>query len=443
MTTKTMKRALVASLSAAAVLATAACSSTPAAPGTAAPGGGAAPGGAASTANWDEKGPITYVQGKDTSGNLKAEIDEWNAANPNEQVTFVELSDSADQQRDAMIQRARASSDEYTVMSVDVVWTAEFAANGWLEEMPADKFPLEGHLDGAVDAVTYFNKAYAYPSTSDGGLLYYRKDLLDAKGVQPPKTWAEMKAACDAILPEQSGMSCYAGQHQKYEGLTVNISEAINSAGGDVINDAGAPAVNSPEAVAGVQWMVDGFKSGLIPSEAITWKEEESRQAFQDGKILFLRNWPYVWQLAQKSDGSSKVNGKIAVSPLPGKDGPGVSSLGGHNMGISKFAKNKGTALAFIKWMNSEANQKRRLETSSLAPSLESLYDDASLQEKFPYLKTLGDSIATAKPRPKAVQYGDVTLAIQDATYAALQGQKEPKSAFDELQTKLAGLVKQ
>ena len=79
MTSKTVKRALVASLSAAAVLVTAACSSTPAAPGTAAPGGQAA----GPAANWDEKGPITYVQGKDTSGNLKAEIDEWNAANPN------------------------------------------------------------------------------------------------------------------------------------------------------------------------------------------------------------------------------------------------------------------------------------------------------------------------------------------------------------------------
>ncbi len=437
MTSKTMKRALVASLSAAAVLATAACSSTPAAPGSAAPGGGAASG-----ANWDEKGPITYAQGKDTSGNLAAEIKEWNAANPNEQVNLVELSDSADQQRDAMIQRARANSGEFTVMSVDVVWTAEFAANGWLEELPADKAPLTGHLKGSVDSVTYFNKVYAYPSTSDGAMLYYRKDLLDAKGLQAPKTWAEMKSACDAILPEHSGMACYAGQHQKYEGLTCNIAEAVNSAGGEFLTADGKPAVDSDAAVAGVQWMVDGFKSGMIPAEAITWKEEESRQAFQDEKILFLRNWPYVWNLAEKTDGSSKVAGKIAVAPLPGKDGPGVSTLGGHNMGISKFAKNKGTALAFIKWMNSEENQKRRLETSSLAPSLQGLYDDAALQAKFPYLKTLGDSISTAKSRPKAVKYGDVTLAIQDATYAALQGQKDPKSAFTELQTKLTELTK-
>ena len=155
--------------------------------------------------------------------------------------------------------------------------------------------------------------------------------------------------------------------------------------------------------------MIDGFKSGMIPKEAITWKEEESRTAFQDSKILFLRNWPYVWNLANGS--KSKIAGKFAVAPLPGKAGPGVSTLGGHSFGISKFAKNKGTAMKFINWMQTKENQTRRLEVSSLAPVLEELYDDPALQAKFGYLKTLGDSIRNAKPRPKAVKYNDVTLA--------------------------------
>ena len=81
------------------------------------------------------------------------------------------------------------------------------------------------------------------------------------------------------------------------------------------------------------------------------------------------------------------------------------------------------------------------LEKAPLAPSLKALYDDAELQAQFPYLETLGESIAGAASRPKAVRYGDVTLAIQDATYAALQGQKEPQAAFSELQTKLTELT--
>jgi multiple sugar transport system substrate-binding protein len=392
--------------------------------------------------NWDERGPITYAQGKDTAGVWKPVLDQWNAAHPNEQVQFVELSPEADQQRADMIKRGQAKSGEFSVMSVDVVWTSEFAANGFLQELPADKFPTTGMLKSAVDASTYFNKLYAYPQGSDGAMLYYRKDLLDKAGLQPPKTWAEMQAACDKVLPSQKGMSCYAGQHQKYEGLTCNIAEAVNSAGGEFITADGKPAVNTPAAIAGLQWMVDGFKSGMIPADAITWKEEEGRQAFQDGKLLFHRNWPYVWNLASKTDGSSKIVGKFAVAPLPGKDGPGVSTLGGHNIGISAFTKNKGTAGDFIKFIASEPIQKTFLEKGSLAPILESLYADPALNKQFPYLTTLGESIKTAKARPKAVKYGDVTLAIQDATYSALQKQVEPAAAFGDLQTKLEGLLK-
>jgi multiple sugar transport system substrate-binding protein len=430
---RTTRRVLAAALSVGALLVTAACSSAPAA-------SPAASGSAAAGANWDEFGPIVYAQGKDTSGNLKAQIDQWNSDNPNEQVTFRELSDSADEQRAEMIKRGQSKSGEFTVMSVDVVWTSEFAANGWIQELPADKFATTGFLKAAVDSATYFNKLYAMPSSSDGAMLYYRKDILDKEGQKPPTTWDEMQQVCDKILPGQSGMSCYGGQFQKYEGLTCNFAEGVNSAGGAILDANGKPTVNTPEAVAGLTWMVDGFKTGRIPKEAITWKEEESRQAFESGKILFLRNWPYVWNLSNGS--KSKIAGKIAVAPIPGKTGLGVSTLGGHSYGISTFAKNKGTAMKWINWMLRPENQKTQLQKASSAPVLESLYNDPELVKQFPYLPTLLTSIQNAKPRPKAVAYGDVTLAIQDAAYAALQGQAEPQAALDALQTKLQGLIK-
>ncbi len=161
---------------------------------------------------------------------------------------------------------------------------------------------------------------------------------------------------------------------------------------------------------------------------------------------MFLRNWPYVYSLASKTDGSSKVAGKFAIAPIPGLSGPGVSTLGGHNMGISAFSKNKGTALAFIQWWNSEENQKANLIQTSNAPTVVSLYSDAELTKKFPYLPTLYASIQKAQSRPKVVKYGDATLAIQDAAYAAITygatgSGTDPKAAFDALQTKLTSII--
>lgn len=430
------RRVLVAAVSLSAVLAVAACGGSSDTPEAGA-------GSSAPALDLSKKGPIEYWQGKDTSGNVKNIIAAFNKDHPGEEVTLRELPDNADQQRQQMIQNTEIKNPDMAVLSVDVVWTAEFAANGYVEALPADQFPTTDFLPATVKSATYFNKLYAYPVSSDGGLLYYRKDLLDKYNLEAPTTWADMKKACETIKAGEndSALNCFAGQYNKYEGLTVNFAEAVDSAGGTIIGDDGKPAVDSDGAKQGLSFLVDSFKDGTIPKGAITWQEEQGRQAFQDGKLIFHRNWPYVYALAQKTDGSSKVAGKFDVAPLPGLSGAGVSSLGGHNMAIAKNATNKGTAAEFIQFMASKETQKSNVLAVSSAPTNASLYEDADVVKKYPYMPILLKSISTAKPRPIAVKYGDVTLAIQDAAYGALQGNTEPAAALSSLQTKLGTLV--
>ena len=432
------KTLAVGAVAMAAALGLAACSGSS--------GGSSSSSGSAASGKLEGRGPITYVQGKDTSGTVQQQLDRWNKLHPSEKVTLIELPDSADAQRQQMIQNAQTKSDAYTVLSTDVVWTSEFAANQWISPIPEAGLPLDKMLPPVVETAKYRGKLYAVPATSDGGLLYYRTDLLKAANIAaPPKTWAEMTADCKKIqaLPQGKGLGCYAGQFEKYEGLTVNAAEAINSAGGVITDANGKPNVNTPEAKKGLQFLVDGFKQGYIPKAAITFQEEQGRQAFQEGKLIFHRQWPYQYALANKNDGSSKVVGKFAVAPLPGPDGPGVSSLGGHNLAISAFAKNKATALDFIKFFSNEENAKQNLLINSNAPVYSELYADPELIKKFPYLPTLKASIEKAQPRPRVVKYGEVTAAIQEAAYGAMTGATSVDDALSTLQSKLEGLTKQ
>jgi multiple sugar transport system substrate-binding protein len=406
--------------------------------------GSSSGGGGASTA-LEGVGPITLVQGKDTSNFVQGQLDKWNQQHPDQKVTLIELPEDADAQRQQMIQNANAKSDAYTVLAVDNVWTAEFAANRYIVELPTDQFPNTAEfLPPVIDSAKYKDKLYAVPYASDGGMLYYRTDLLQAAGIAAaPKTWPEMIDDCKKIqaTPQGAGLNCYAGQFQKYEGLTVNAAEAINSAGGVITDKDGKPNVNTPEAKAGLSFLADGIKQGYIPKEALTYKEEESRRAFQEGKLIFLRNWPYVYALSDKKDGSSQVAGKFAVAPLPGLNGPGVSSLGGHALGISTYAKNKKTAVDFINFYTSKEANTTQVQQASLAPVWTSIYDDASLQKQLPYLTTLKASILGAQARPKVVRYGDATLAIQDAAYGAMQGTVTVDQAVQQLQDKLTQLT--
>ena len=129
-----------------------------------------------------------------------------------------------------------------------------------------------------------------------------------------------MKAACDKITAgeKDSKLGCFAGQYNKYEGLTVNFDEAVHGAGGVIVGDDGKPNVATPEATKGLQTLTDWFKDGHIPKAAITWQEEQGRRAFQEGELIFHRNWGYVYTSANKTDGSSQVAGKFDVAPLPG-----------------------------------------------------------------------------------------------------------------------------
>src|SRR5690348_13274390 len=98
------------------------------------------------------------------------------------------------------------------------------------------------------------------------------------------------------------------------------------------------------------------------------------------------------------TEGSSKVKGKFAVAPLPGVNGPGASSLGGHSEAISTYSDHKQTALDFLKYITAPAQQKFIAMKGSLAPVRASLYDDPALIKKLPYLPTLKTAIANAVP---------------------------------------------
>jgi multiple sugar transport system substrate-binding protein len=117
---------------------------------------------------------------------------------------------------------------------------------------------------------------------------------------------------------------------------------------------------------------------------------------------------------------------------------PGRSSLGGHSLGVSVYGKHKQTAVDFVKFQESDAVQRYLLTQASLAPTLASLYNDASLVSKFSYLPVLLKSIQNAEPRPITPFYTATTKAIETNSYAALQGQKSTQQALKDMQSAIS-----
>jgi multiple sugar transport system substrate-binding protein len=400
------------------------------------------PAGATSTAAIAGNGPITFATGQVDTGYLQPLIGQWNAAHPAQKVTPLYLPDDADDQYAQLITNLQAHSSVYDVMSLDVIWTAEFASSGWITPLSTQAVPVGQFLRPAVDTATYQGHLYAVPFTSNAGLLYYRKDILAAAGDSPPRTWAQL-ATLAATLAPRHHMAGYGGQFQAYEGLTVNFAEAVQSAGGSLLTPGGAAAaVDSPQARQALQFLATGFRQGWIPRAALGWNEEASRHAFESGQLLFLRNWPYVYGDASRPQPGNVVAGKFGVTTLPGLRGAGSSTLGGANLAISAYSQHQGTALAFIRYLTSEPSERFILEHSALPPVWTSLYRQPALVRQFPFLPVLKQAILTATPRPALVDYSQFSLAISSAVHQALAQQQSVSRTLAQLSAELRQIIR-
>jgi len=387
-------------------------------------------------------GPITLAIGKDNAGWLQGVITGWNKLYPSQQVTLLLLPESSNDQLAQLVANLQAKSDEYDVIDTDVIWTAEFASNGWIIPLPESQFPLGDFLKPAVDTAMYQGRLYAVPDYSNADLLYYRKDILAKAGQQPPRTWAQLQQLAETVAPKY-GLNGYAGTFAPYEGLTVNFAEAVQSAGGSILSPEGTKVtVNSAKALAGLEFLVNGLKQGWIPKATLTYEEESAQQAFEAGKFLFLDNWPDVYGALSVPGPDNKVYGKFGVVALPGPDGMGSSSLGGANLAISAYSQHQRTALSFIKYMTDLANERQMLEQGSFPPVWTQLYTNKSLIRSYPYLPVLEQAINSAQPRPAISNYDQASLAISSAVYQALTHQKKPHQALAEMAGELTQIIR-
>ncbi len=135
------------------------------------------------------KGDVAWCIGKDTSGAYGTAIDLFKKENPNVNVKLVELPESADEQRTQLVQRLRAESDECDVLGMDMIWTAEFAAQDWLQDTSDVIEPRQDDfIPSTLETAKYEDKYWAVPYHTNAGFLYYRNDQVQ----QPPEAWEDV-----------------------------------------------------------------------------------------------------------------------------------------------------------------------------------------------------------------------------------------------------------
>jgi trehalose/maltose transport system substrate-binding protein len=327
-------------------------------------------------------------------------------ANGRYTINYVKLPNIADQQRELLVRRLAAEDDSIDIMSLDVIWTAEFAEAGWIVPWEGERRSVaeEDKLEGPLKTVEYQGKIWAIPHTSNTQLLWYRKDRVDP----PPDdfTWDEM---IDQAVENGTAVEVQARQ---YEGLVVWINALIAGAGGQIINQQGDVEVNdTAKRAAEIENKL--ATSPAAPPGMSTSNEDAARQGFEAGRSDYQVNYTFIYPSAAEVGEDFQKNIGWARYPRTDKDKPSRPPLGGFNIAVSEYSENRDLAFEAAECLAGPENQALSAELGGLPPTTESVYSNPKVEKAFPFSDELRASIDAAAPRPVTPAYSDISLAIQ------------------------------
>jgi len=335
-----------------------------------------------------------------------------------------------------------SKSSAFDVVMLDVVWPGAFAP--YLVDLKSSLGKeAKQHAAGIIKNNTIGGKLVAMPWFGDFGILYYRTDLLRKYGYKsPPKTWAQLGAMAQKIQDgEQASNPNFYGfvyQGNAYEGLTCDALEWLASSGGGHFVDNGKASIDNPRAVSMMN-LQRSWVGKITPRGVTTYQEGEADQAFGAGNAAFMRNWPYAYAKSQ----TGPVKGKFDVTVLPhtGKS-PSVGTVGGWQLGVSRFSKNQGAAIELVRYLTSASVEKFNAIFNTNVPTIPKVAADKAVRKANPYLKPEIANVArVTRPTILGTKYAQGSQIIYQGLNQILNGQ-DAKNVLPGVEQRLNRLLR-
>lgn len=361
-------------------------------------------------------------------------------------ITVQLLPNSASDQRQQLLRRLAAKDTGTDLMSMDPVFVAEFAQAGFLDPVP--QADAEGFTRNAVkpsvEASTWKGKLVAAPMWANTQLLWYRKSVAKAAGLDmnQPVTWDQL------IEAAKSQHKTIGVQAKRYEGYMVWINALIAGAGGQVLDNPGASAdelkfgLASPAGQAAAKVIQQVAQSGVAGPAIGSTDETAALDLFSNNTTSgFLVNWPYVWAALPGNKVSFIDDVGWARYPQTVRGEPSKPPFGGIELGVNAASRHKTEAWDAIKCITTPAHQKLYMLGTGNPAADKSVYDDADVKKQFPMAELIRESLDAAAPRPLTQYYGDVSSAIQRvfSPPGSVNPSATPKEAADLISAVLKG----
>jgi len=390
------------------------------------------------------------ISTREVGAAMPSMIERFEAENPGISVEWNKVPGVPNDQHTLYVTNLAARSDKPDVMAVDVIWPGEFIANGWAEplnEYFSEDF-FDQYLDGMMNSVTRDGQYYGVPLYTNAIHFFYRKDLLDKYGLEPPSTWEEMIQQAQLIQEKENNPDLvgYISMWAQIEGLFMNYLQFLWGAGGQFFNTSGKAEVNTAEGIKALGTMVDMiYKNGIAPESILTYKPNDAMALFRQGRAVFMVVQDFVWPMLNADD--SPVKGEVVMDRVPyfkGNENTDTVCMGGWILVMNPNSENKEAAARLIESLTSEQSG---IELGTLAgsmPARKGMENNRQLLSEYPIAETLYKDFAVGDVRPSArlgSNYSEVSHIMQKEVHAALLQQKSPAEALDDAQQQIDALL--
>jgi multiple sugar transport system substrate-binding protein len=299
-----------------------------------------------------------------------------------------------------------------------------------------------GIYDMATGTLGEGKDVYGIPGLHSGSVIYfYRKDLFDAAGLQPAKTWDEFKAAAQKLHTDDVAGCSFIGAND-FSLAAVDWYTRFITTGGVLMTGSPKeknfkPQVNSPEGIGALQMLIDLLP--FAPKNVTKYGFAENVDGFSTGKIAQMIFWSTIAGPVLNSE-NSMVAETTATTPVPSGDGKSPSAIqGGWGVGIPKNLDpaRKDAAWLALTWITNKAVNRYSIEKYNIDANRSSAFNDPELVGKFPYLKDALTAIETANTIPtcRIPEFFQLNDMMNVEFNAALIGTQDAKTACEKVQT--------
>jgi multiple sugar transport system substrate-binding protein len=334
------------------------------------------------------------------------------------------------------------NTGSYDLMTVDIVWSGEYAANGYtlpldeFMERDKDQLQMEDIMPVAWTLGEWEGQHWAYPLAGYANVLNYRKDVLAEAGLEPPKTQEELLEAAQMLTDAGKDFYGIALLGAKGPAVAQDYMVWIQQHGGSILDENGQPVLNTPENVQILEFFGELFNYAPPGATDYWWDQRET--AFRSGNVALMEGWSIARAGYENPDISSVVD-KVDVALTPVAEGLEPKyGFGGWGIGINADSENSEAAWEFIKWITSPEIQKEWILNDG-APIRRSTLEDPDLVAQYPWFPVLLEAFEKGDGdyRPRIPQYSIIQDALGNAVNSYLVGELTAQEALDQAQAQV------